>query len=176
MLSEYLYNDNCPKVKTIDQVFNYKIPDDKIEYCDIYKNTLKTKYLRDKDIVIGDLRILLFKDSATNMTIAMVFYKTNFAGTIFNNDEQLFTTLLKTIKTNTSIKSIDEYLIEGNKNIELGKEHLAVKNLISAIMLKPNHKDIKPLYQKIYNYKKASVEIIWKITKFLENDLNNVDK
>jgi hypothetical protein len=140
---------------------------------------LETKYSKDKDITVDSLRILLFQDNVTNMTMAMIFDKNKFVSIIFDilsNNEQLFTTFLKTIKTNTNIKSIDEYLINGNKNIELGKEHLAVKNLISAMILNSNHKGIKPLYQKIYNYKKASTEIIWKITKFLEDDLNNANK
>jgi hypothetical protein len=167
---EYPIGKDCPKIKTIDQFFDYQVPKDKLNECGIYQKTLKATYLKGQDIIIDKWRILLFGNA--NVTIAMIFNENNFAGLIFDmpfNDKQFFSNIVKSIKTNKNIKKIDEYLKEGNENIEIGLENIAMKNLISAILLDQKHKGVKALYQRIYNYKKLALEVTWGYSEFLDN-------
>jgi len=72
-------------------------------------------------------------------------------------DEDFFSKIALSIKSNKNISDIKQHFKDGMDNIKYGKLNLATKNLASMMILDPDNEDVSKLYQEVYSYKRLGL-------------------
>jgi hypothetical protein len=156
----------CTNVKTLDEFYLHsKSKDGAILPC----STLFFNKQNMQEINLKNGIKILTEDSINDVgkyssydVMAIITYKDKILGTMGyispHHDKTKFQSLLQTIKLNNNIKSINEYINYSKETISRGMVNIALKNVASALLLNPSHKDIKPLLQEIYKWQKDFIK------------------
>jgi hypothetical protein len=161
-LDTHAFLSFCKDIKTLEELYNYK---------NIYKDNLSSKcyYMVDdftdsnqtKTFIYGNMIMLVSKDYSDDSYLhyykALIFEKDNYLGSISARLEtkDKFYKILRSIKPNKDIKSIDEYIKDAKENLNNYLLNRAFKSIASAMLIDLNHKDILPLLKKIYEYREG---------------------
>ncbi|MDR0408041.1 MAG: hypothetical protein LBH45_03900 [Campylobacteraceae bacterium] len=157
ILGNHTFLSICKNIKTLEELYNYK---------NIYKDELSSKchYMADiftdnntKTIVYENMIMLVSEDYINNnyyhdtQYSVLIFENKNYLGKIgliLHSKDKLYE-ILRSIKPNKNIKSIDEYIDIAKESMNKSLTNTAFKNIASAMLLDTNHEDIKPLLQQI---------------------------
>lgn len=174
-LGKHTFLPVCQNIKTLEELYNYK---------NIHKDELSSKcyHMADrftnnniKTVIYGNMIILIDEDYINNdyyhntQYSILIFENKNYLGKMglmVHTKDKLYE-ILRSVKPNKNIKSIDEYIKDTKENINKSLLNKAFKHIASAMLLDVNHKDIKLLLQKIYNEKSLN---------FTKNTIKELDK
>ncbi|MDR3177970.1 MAG: hypothetical protein LBT96_03195 [Campylobacteraceae bacterium] len=164
-LGKHTFLSVCQNIKTLEELYNYK---------NIYKDEFSSKcyYMADKftdnsieTVIYGSIIMLIDKNYINNeyyhntQYSVLIFENKNYLGKIgltVHTKDKLYK-ILRSIKPNKNIKNIDEYIQDAKDSITNNYLlNMAFKNIVSAMLLDANRKDVKVLLQKIYDEKSLS--------------------
>lgn len=149
---DFIENTVCPNIKAM-LVFNeYKNKNSDV--CNKLFNLIYTKKVFD--IVLEKFNVKVYANNDRSVFTAIIFKENVFIGIMHTNISlEQFLIILRTLKNSTKILSSKEYISKAKLHIEKVEINLALKNLISALLIEPGNIEIKKLLQKIYSLQES---------------------